>query len=441
MRRGPAGELVPDLAESASVLDPTTIEVKVRPGVTFSDGTPFDAAAVKAGLDRTLASGNTVGFVDSFYDLESVVVVDPLTVRLSVPGGTAANWFDSYISSWESTIVKPGETNFDAPIGAGPMTLERYRPGTSLSLARSDTYWDEDSIRIGGLELIGVTANDQLAGVNALAAGQVDMAPATVQLIPSLGAGNEAYVVENPNRLMIFQLCKKDGPLADPRVRKAIAMAVDRDAINEALFGGTYTVARGLWPDGHRLHDPTVDDDVDFDLARARQLLEQAGYGGGIALDAYVLQLAGMPELTQIVQQSLAEIGVTIEIHPALNYVDDFLLPQKPGFGVVPNIGSDRQKLDQWTGSGLANACKYDDPELDQLRTRLAALSDSTDEAVDLWHEIERKAIGDDVLSVPLLFAATVVGYDPSVVADPSVLPVSTQLYLPDPRTTYVRAS
>ena len=62
-------------------------------------------------------------------------------------------------------------------------------------------------------------------------------------------------------------------------------------------------------------------------------------------------------------------------------------------------------------------------------------------EAIDLWRQIEQKAIGDDMLNVPLLFAASVVGYDPDVIADPSVLAVSTQLSLPDPRITYVKAS
>jgi peptide/nickel transport system substrate-binding protein len=440
LRRTAAGELVPDLAESATIVDPATIEVRIRPDLTFSDGTPFDAAAVKAGLDRTLESGNTVGFVESFYDLEAVEIIDPFTVRLSFPKGTAANWYDSYLGSWESTIVKPGETNFDAPIGAGPMKLESYTPERELDLVKSDTYWDEGSIRFGGLDLVGVTANDQQAAVNALAAGQVDMAPATIQLMSALGADNDAYIVENPNRLMTFQLCKKDGPLANPDVRKAIMMAVDREAINDVLYEGTYTVAQGLWPDGHRLHDPALDAEVVYDPEQARQLLQDAGYADGFTVDAYVLQLAGLPELTQIVQQSLAELGVMVEIHTALNYVDEFLLPQVPGFGVVPNIGSNRQKLDQWTGDGIGNACHYDDPELDELKAQLLTTSDSTDEAVALWHEIERRGVGEQALSIPLLFAATVVGYDPGVIADPSVLPVSTQLYLPDPRITYVRA-
>jgi ABC-type transport system substrate-binding protein len=440
MRPSPNGDLVPDLAERATVVDENTIEVKLRRGLTFSDGTPFDAETVKAGLDRSLESGNSVGLAAAFYDLDSVSVVDPLTVRLSFPKGTAANWYDSYLGSWETTIVKPGESDFTKPIGAGPMKLVSYTPGERLELARNERYWDKDEILYGGLELVGVTANDQLAAVNALANGQVDMAPATVQLMPALGDGNEAYVVENPNRLMTFQICKKDGPLANADVRRAISLSVDRKRINEALYEGTYVVAQGLWPDGHRLHDAKLDDEVVYDPEQAKQLLEKAGYADGFTVDAYVLQTAGLPDLIQVVQQALGEIGVKVNIIPANNYVDQFLLPQKAAFGVVPNIGGGRQKIDQWVGDGLGNACKYKDPELDALKEKLLKVSDSTDEAVELWHQIERKAIGEDTLSVPLLFAASVVGYDPDVIVEPSVLTVSTQLYLPDPRLTAVKA-
>jgi peptide/nickel transport system substrate-binding protein len=440
LRKTADGDLVPDLAESATIVDPNTIEVKLRPGLTFSDGTPFDANAVKAGLDRSLSSGNTVGLATSFYDLKTVTVVDPLTVTLSIPNGTAANWYDTYLGSFESSIVKPGATDFSKPIGAGPMTVTSYTPQQSLTLAKSDTYWDKESIRYGGLELVAVTANDQQAGVNALAAKQVDMAPATVQLIPSLGAGNDALIVQNPNRLMTFQLCKKDGPLANPDVRKAIMMGIDRNGINDAIYNGTYTLAQGLWPDGHRLHDPALDDVVKYDPAAAKQLLVDAGYPNGITLDSYVLQTSGLPDLIQVAQEELAAIGVTVNIHAATNYVDDFLVPPRPGFGVVPNIGANRVKIDQWTGDALGNACKYDDPELDALKAQLLQVSDSTDEAADLWHQIEKKAIGDDSLSIPLLFAASIAGYNPSVIGNPSVIPVSTLLFLPDPRISYVKA-
>ena len=123
LRPSAGGELVPDLAESATIADTKTIEVKLKPDLTFSDGTAFDADAVlKAGLDRSLNSGNTAAFNAAFYDLETVTVVDPLTVRLSFSKETAANWYDSYLGSWESTIVKAGKN----PTSTSPWAPDRW---------------------------------------------------------------------------------------------------------------------------------------------------------------------------------------------------------------------------------------------------------------------------------------------------------------------------
>ena len=77
------------------------------------------------------------------------------------------------------------------------MVVTEYTPQTSLKLAKSDTYWDKDAVRYGGLNLVAVTANDQLAGVNA-GREQVDMAPATVQLMPSLGVGQRGLRRREP---------------------------------------------------------------------------------------------------------------------------------------------------------------------------------------------------------------------------------------------------
>lgn len=435
------GELIPDLAESARVIDRNTIEVTLRRGLTFSDGTAFEAAAVKAGLERSLSSGAGQAFGTTFFDLESVDVVDAISLRLSVPNGTAHSWFDTYMGSWETTIVKPGATDFTRPVGAGPMVVTEFAPERSAQLERNRRYWDADSIQIGGIDLVGVSANDHQAAVNALAAGQVDMAPADVALIPAVGPGNDVLVVNTPHRLMNFQVCKRDGPLADPDVRRAINKAIDREAINEAVFDGMYTVAEGLWPADHRFHDLEAEDAVSYDPDAARRLLREAGYPDGFTFDAYVLQEAGMPEVAQVAQQQLEEVGITMELVPAPDYIESFLGPQRSGVGLVPSMSPNRLKLDQWSGDSLSNTCGYDDPELDRLRAELGTVSDGSDEAAEIWHRIERKVVAEDALSVFLLFASNLVGYNTSAIGDVEVLPTTTQLYLPDPRVAYATVS
>jgi ABC-type transport system substrate-binding protein len=431
------GELVPDLAESTEVVDGNTIEITLRDGVTFSDGTPFDAEAVKAGLERTLAEGDPAGLADAFFDAETIEAVDEKTVRVIVPNGTAASWHDSYLGGWEAMIVKPGETNWDKPIGAGPMVIAEYVNEQRILLEKNPDYWDADSIRVAGVEFIHVPGGDT-AGSSALQAGQVDMVGIPTDQIPALGSNHDVILEVDPQTLSTLMTCKREEPLSDPLVRKALNKALDREAISEAVFDGAYLPAHGLWPEGHRFHNPDVEDAVSFDPDGARALLEEAGYADGFAFDLYVIQGANMPEVAEVMQQMFADIGVRANLIPATNYVGDFLVANKAGAGLVPLMGANRQKLLQWTSEAVGNTCGYDDPELNEIIQDLGEVSDADDEAVDLWHQLEEKIVAEDTLSVFILFGARPVGYDTRRLGNATITPEAVPVV--EIRETYVRA-
>ena len=117
------GDFVPDLAESTTVPDPNTIEITLRDGLTFSDGTAFDAAAVKTGLERNLQEADRAVMTEPFYDLQAVNVTSPTTLTLTIANGKAAGWHDSFLAGLQTTITKPGQTDFADPIGAGPFKV------------------------------------------------------------------------------------------------------------------------------------------------------------------------------------------------------------------------------------------------------------------------------------------------------------------------------
>lgn len=431
------GDLEPDLAESTEVVDPNTIEIVLREGVTFSDGTPFDAEAVKAGLERTLAEGDPAAFADAFFHLETVEAVDETTVRLLIPNGTAASWHDSYLGGWETTIVKPGETDWSKPTGAGPMVISQFVPEQRIVLEQNPDYWDAEAIKVGGVEFIHVPTGDT-AGSSALQAGQVDMVGIPTSQIPALGSGTDVILEVDPQTLSTLMTCKREEPLSDPLVRKAMNQALDREAISEAVFDGAYLPAHGLWPEGHRFHNPDVEDAVAYDPEGARALLEEAGYADGFEFDLYVIQGASMPEVAEVMQQMFADVGIRANLVPATNYVADFLVANKPGAGLVPLMGANRQKLLQWTSDAVGNTCQYQDPELDQLIQDLSEVSDSSDEAVDLWHQLEEKIVAEDTLSVFILFGARPVGYDTERLGNATITPEAIPVV--DIRETYVRA-
>jgi len=127
-----------------------------------------------------------------------------------------------------------------------------------------------------------------------------------------------------------------------------------------------------------------------------------------------------------------------MNIVTAGNYVEDFLVPQKAGAGLIPGNADGLQKLDHFVGDALANACHYDDPELTALRGQLSAVSASSDEAVELWKQVNDIVVGD-ALGVFALFRAGISAYDVDRLGGLSLWPRVGNMGVPDPRSTYVK--
>jgi ABC-type transport system substrate-binding protein len=431
------GNLEPDLAESTSVAeDGTSIEVVLRPNLTWSDGTPFTADSVKAGLERTIDSGNQ-NLTPGFFSLEGVDVTSPTTAVLRVPDGTAASWHDTYLGGWQATIVQPDE-DFSIPVGAGPMTVTAHTPGRAMTLAKSDTYWDAESILYGGIELVEADPQQPQSGIAALEAGQINVVQTDITQYSNLSGDLEGMIEADPTSLVNLAICKRDAPLSDARVRVAINKAIDREGISEAIYAGTAVPATELWPEGHRFWDPEIADDLAYDPEGARQLVEESGIGD-VAFDMYPLNALAIPEVAQVVQSQLAEVGINASIVPTPNYVTDFLQAQKPGAGVVSRMNPDRGKLDSWSGESLANVCSYDDPVITRIKTDIAKVSDSSDEAVELWHEASAR-VAEEGLGGLIVFTSKLGAYDSSILSNAVALPRGTAGVIPDPRVTTVNA-
>jgi len=426
------GELVPDLAESATIVDDDTIEVVLREGITWQDGAPFDATSVKAGLDHTVAGNNTSAMSAQFFALESVEVASPITVRLTIPG-SARSWYD-FLGGWETTIVRPDD-DFDQPVGAGPMQLTDWVDGASMALEKWDGYWDADSILVGGVELTQLDSGANESAVAAIKAGQIDLTGSALEQLPALTGNAAEYLRPDPGRMTFMQICKRDTPLSDARLRMAVQKAIDRDALNEAVFAGTGEPALGLWPEGHRYYNPDVVDDYEHDPEAVRELLAEAGSPDGFEFEAYVLQAASMPAAAEVIQAQLAEFGIEMTINAAPNYVDDFLGPGKPGMGLVPAMT--QNKMNQFTGDVLSNACDYDDPEITRLADEATRVSASSDEAVQIWNQVD-EIVGEDALAILILFGSNVAAYNTETLSEVALWPVG-QIVVPDVRVTAVR--
>ena len=444
------GSLEPDLAESVDVVNPTTIQINLRDGLTFSDGSAFDATAVKAYYDAVISGKDTEttpgvtleeAYQPPFFSLTTVTVVNPTTLTLSIPDGTAASWFDQFIATWAASIVKVPVADSNKPIGAGPFSVTAFSPGQSVTLAKNDSYWRADDVKYAGMNIQQVAFSQPSSGLAAVKSGQLDMVYTDATQIDSASGNVEVFAQTSPNKGVWLHMCKDDGgPLSDVRVRVAINKAFDRDAISEAVYGGTASPSVQMWPNDHRLANPDLNDFLAYDPEGAKKLLAEAGYANGLAMDMYPIQVFGLPDVAQIAQQQLADVGITLTIVPTSDYVNQYLQnPAPDAIGMYPANAAGTAKLTAYTGSGLGNVCKYDDPELTALIDELRTVSESSDEAQELWHEAA-DTIVPEALGGFILFRSDLMLYNTERLGDPQALGGDGDFKLPDPFVTYVKS-
>jgi ABC-type transport system substrate-binding protein len=440
MRLDGDGQLVPELAEEVDLVDTTTITIVMRDGVTTSDGKPLDAAMMKSILEANLAKKNPDGtnptaFRTGFYSLQTVTLTDDKTLTLSIPDGTAATWYDTYLYGPETLPVFP-DTNFDAPTGAGPFAVTDYVPSERLVLEKNPTYWDAENIKLNGIEVINVPASNATAAVNALNADQADWARIEFASIDGV-QGAEVIIEADPDAYTRVVICKSSAPLDDERVRQALNHATDRDAIVQAMFGGQTPVAWDLWPEDNPLHNPENTERYPHDPGKAADLLAQAG-AQDLTVDIIPLPAQGIDVIAQILQQQWGAAGITLNLVPTTSIVQDLLTDVKAPLGILPRGGASRTRLDGFSGTGIVNFCKYADPELDAMINELRSYSDTSDEGIQLWHDIQEK-ISVEALDVPLLFQPGVHGLDEDRLGGYSLVRVPAYP-VPDMWELYVKA-
>ncbi len=271
------GSISPALAESWDVSeDGTVYTFRLRDGVTFHDGTAMDAEDVKFSLDRARAEESTNAQKALFAGIESVEVVDPLTVKvtLSAPNGafpTNMAWGDAVIVAPESV-----ETNATQPVGTGPFKFDRWVQGDRVELVENPDYWgDKPALKSATFKFI----SDPTAAFAAMMAGDIDAFPGYPA--PETLAQFEAdprfqLLIGSTEGETILAMNNKSEKLSDPKVRQAIAHAINRqEIIDGAMFGYGTPIGTHFAP-----HNPDYVDltgQSDHDPEKAKALLAEAG--------------------------------------------------------------------------------------------------------------------------------------------------------------------
>jgi peptide/nickel transport system substrate-binding protein len=365
------GNAGPGLAQSwAYNADGTAVTFTLRPGLTFSDGTPLNADAVKQSLLRGRTQDNSL-LKDQLATIKDITTsgAEQVTLELVQPDYQVPN----LLAGKTGEIVSPAAFTKDAaaiptnPVGAGPFKFESFVPESKAVLVKNPGYWDAADIKIDRLELS--TGTDPSSVIAAVQTGSLDVATITgTQVAQAKAAGLDVDVIDS---LTVNQVDVQStlGPLTDRRVVDALKFAVDRKAILDVTNGGVGSVAYQPFPQGYVAYDPALDGVYAYDPAKAKSMLAAAGYQpGSLNLTVTVNSLAR--STAELVQQQLQAVGVnaTIKVVPpgSSTWQQEVYLGRKAQFALDGTVGRESpvQNLGVVYGpTGLMNTSKQASPE------------------------------------------------------------------------------
>jgi ABC-type transport system substrate-binding protein len=309
-------EAQPGLAESWEQPTPTELVLRLREGVTFHDGTPFDAEAVKFNLERAAGEGSNIA--PDIASVKSVEVVDPLTVKLTLSRPDASLLM--VLADRAGMMVSPtaakaaGGDLSTQPVGAGAWSFVSWKRGDALTYERFDDYWNTEVDRVAEMRINIIP--DPKTRATSLRSGQQDIA---LELAPadaaSLEKADGVTLHEDPRMyLQQVYLNRSDPALKDPRVRRALSVAIDREAILKSAFFERGVIAHGALPEDFWAAPP---ESVvyPYDPQEAESLLQEAG-AQGLSFDMIANGDAATVRVAEILKQQWSEIGVTVNIRP-----------------------------------------------------------------------------------------------------------------------------
>ena len=306
------GELENQICESYEQKDEITYVFKIRQGIKFHDGTELTAEDVKFSLDRAIASA-AVSYVCDFID--TVTIVDDYTVEvvLDAPYAPALrNLAVPFTAIIPKAAVEADEEAFILnPIGSGPYKFVEWNQGDSVKLEAFDEYYAGAPAT---KNLIMKVVPEAAQRTIALETGEIDIA---YDILPNdldkVRENADLQLFEAPSLTCYYvSLNMNKAPLDDVRVRTAINLAIDREAIVDAIaYGAGQAADCIIAPAVYGYASPGT---YEYDPEKAAALLEEAGYGDGFDITLWVNDNQSRIEACQAIQGMLMEIGINCEI-------------------------------------------------------------------------------------------------------------------------------
>ncbi|MEE3100830.1 MAG: ABC transporter substrate-binding protein [Pseudomonadota bacterium] len=307
----------PMLATSWTLSDDgKVLEMTLREGWSYHDGTPFDAASVKANIERSKTLPGSFN-ANALASITSVEVVDARTVRLiteggagaliGVLGGSAGMMMSPAVFEAEGQDIKPTG-------GSGPFRMTRYLPGTSVEYTAVENYWEPDAQNVA--KMVFLISGDDNARLNAVTTGAADVTFLRASMYePAKAAG--LTVCQQPSLSSYnITLNTARSEFGDKRVRMAMNHAIDRSAITQ-LTNGFCQPAAQLFPPFYYASNPEIGGDFfAYDPEKAKALLAEAGLPDGFSFDLEVINLALYQQIAEVIQFYFDQVGIKMSITP-----------------------------------------------------------------------------------------------------------------------------
>ncbi|HWE67893.1 MAG TPA: ABC transporter substrate-binding protein [Acidimicrobiales bacterium] len=316
----PNGTIIPRLATSWKATS-DSLRMTLRPGVKFQDGTVMDATAVAFSLNRALTDPSST-IKSELPMLGSVNVVDAGTIDLVLTQDAVlpllfqlANQAGMIVSP--TAVRKAGSSAAfsQAPVGAGPYAIDGpWFPTEKMSVRAWSGYWDSSGQTLGGIDFVNVAES---ARVNALRSGSMDICCGLLGTdAQALKGDSSIKLVTGPGNFIYgLNINITKAPLNDLRVRQAIAHAINRPAVNQALAAGLGTPAFQFATVNSPAYDASLNKLYPYDPAKAKRLLKAAGHANGVSFNSVIgATAAAYVQFGELIQSQLKEVGIDMTL-------------------------------------------------------------------------------------------------------------------------------
>lgn len=421
------GEPTPELATKWTTSDDgKTLSFTLRDDVTFTDGTPFDAAAVVANIEHVQdpATASSTGYL-ALQSITKATATDDHTVTLSLSRPDSA-LLESFSQPWvgmesPKALERKQATNCESPVGTGPFAVTGWKHGDRVTLTKNTDYWGKTKPRLSGITWRFLP--DSTSRYAALQSGQVDVIdnaqPDQLKAASAKGAIRDLDA-PRPGASNRLELNSGHGVFRDEAVRQAFIAGAEIDPGLQSLFLGTakrsYSVLSSAEPLAY-----SEKSRFDYSPTKAKQLLDDAGWtvgsdgirqkdGQQLTVTFPVSTNQSVPaerSLFQQIQASEKAVGFKVVLDEldlsswyaalAANEYDVVSAPYTKVGPDVLRILYDSASIEPAPSGYFANLAQLDDPALDTLLEQAARTSDA-DERADLYEQAQKAILASDTV-------------------------------------------